>query len=470
MPVDKFTMTLKDLEQSDAKLHEYLAHMANIASSQAQNRQPQQLNAANLQQQQEALNLQRARSVHKSHADNSNRAPAAPTTSHAPFAIGAQSPQGIPVYANNELTQEKLVLPDKKKRRYNATASPATTPAQTHTVSIVKSSPGPKIESPEAQRTPAAPIMFKCSVADCQSDPEGFVSREELEKHSSEAHDPTHNIKDPLDAAAYAIESLRIALNLDENNKPKSVSQDLKTENAMLQAAAMKTTASSQGFKQEAATPMSRNPTQTGPSPASTMLKTPQATANVKTPASEAKSLGKDAAAAGTSAPVGAKFPATVAPDPWANSLVKPEWFKEVFGGVADLNRQVPMEIIRDWFERNPVTPQASPSSSSPEKDSPHKSDISANDELGIKLVATEDQDWVMADWCDESLPEDMANLEIPDVMDMDWETAFGKDEEEDNGTKSKKKGPDETSNEWLKAWAPDKIEEPKKKSVVKKR
>ena len=468
MPVDNFTMTLKELDQSEAKMHEYIALMMKKVGGQAQSMRPQQLNAANLQQQQEALNLQRARSVQKSHADNSNRAPAAPTTSHAPFAFGAQSPQGIPVYAKNELTQEKLVLPEKKKRRYNA-ASPAT-PAQTQTVPTVKSSPGPKAESPDAQRTPAAPQVIKCPVPDCQSGAAGFVSREDLEKHTFEAHDPTHNIKDPLDAARYAIESLQIALNVDENGKPKPVAQEPKSENVTLQAAPMKTTVSSQGFKQEAGTPMSRNPTQTGPSPASNLLKTPQTAATAKTPVSEAKTVGKDAVAVATSAPAETKVPPTAAPDPWANSHVKPEWFKEVFGGVANLNRQVPMDIVKEWFERNPLTPPTSPSSGSAEKDSPHKSDVSANDELGIKLVATEDQDWVMADWFDESLHDDLANLEIPDIMDMDWETAFGKVDDEENGGKGKKRDANETSDEWLRAWAPDKLEKSKRKGLGEKR
>ena len=469
MPVENFTMTLKELDQSEAKMHEYNVLMMKIVGSQTQNMRPQQLNAANLQQQQEALNLQRTRSVQKSHADNSNRAPAAPTTSHAPFALGAQSPHGIPVYAKNEFTTQKdLVLPEKKKRRYNA-ASPAT-PAQTQPVSTMKSSPRLKTESPEAQRTPAAPSMIKCPVPDCQSGAAGFVSKEDLEKHTFEAHDPTHNIKDPLDAARYAIESLQIALNVDENGKPKPVAQEPKSETVTVQAAPMKTTVSSQGFKQETATPMSRNPTQTGPSPSSNLLKTPQTAANVKTPASEAKTVGKEAAAAVTSAPAETRLPPSIAPDPWGGSHVKPEWFKEVFGGVADLNRQVPMDIVKDWFDRNPLTPPTSPSSGSAEKDSPHKSDISTNDELGIKLVATEDQDWVMADWFDESLHDDLANLEIPDIMDMDWDTAFGKLDDEESGGKGKKRDPNETSDEWLRAWAPDTLEKSKKKDLGQKR
>ncbi len=61
-----------------------------------------------------------------------HRAPAAPTTSHAPFSFGGQSPQGDPQFygpTKNELTQEKLVLPATKRRKGNNFASPST-PAQ----------------------------------------------------------------------------------------------------------------------------------------------------------------------------------------------------------------------------------------------------------------------------------------------------------------------------------------------------
>lgn len=467
VPVDNFTMSLTELEQSEARLHEYFqVMMKNYAGGipPAQNNKPQQLNAANLQQQQEALKVQRAATVQKSHANNSNRPPAAPTTSHVPFPFGSQSPQGVPHFygPKNELTSDKLVLPIAKKRKGNA-ASPATTPAETQTLPATKPSPLTKTESPEAQRTPAAATaVIKCPISDCESFAVGFATKEDLEKHTLEAHDPTYAIKDPLDAAAYAIESLRIALNLDENGRSKpAIAQEGKGDNAAaLQAAVMKSTASSQGIKQEISTPMSRIPTQTGPSPSSNLLKTPQAAPNVKTPASEAKSVDKETAIAGA-----LRSAAIVAPNTWANSHIKPEWFKEVFGGVADLNRQVPMDIITSWFQRNPVSPPTSPSSGSAEKDSTHKSDISANDDININLITTEDADWVMADWFDETLQGDMASLEIPDFMDMDWEHVFGKEEDQDaTASKGKRRGPNEPSDEWLKAWAPEKLEERKKK------
>ena len=463
-PVDNFTMSLEELNNIQKKLHDYFQYlMANKVPRTGQNPPQQQLSAENLQSQQEMLSKARVADLHKSHSNNSNRAPAAPTTSHAPFSFGGQSPQRVPQFygPTNELTQEKLVLPVTKKRKPNNNVASPSTPAAAN-----KSSPFGKIESADAQRTPAVPPMVKCPVANCETGAIGFSTKADLEKHIADTHEPKEPvIKDPLDAAAYAIESMRIALNLDQNGRSKPV-QEQKVE--PMQAQAMKTSLSAQGqasIKQEAATPMSRNPTQTGPSPSSNLLKTPQAAGNIKTPASDAKSTSKDIKATAS-----AKSPAAVAPDPWANSHVKPEWFKEVFSEVADLNRPVADDLIIDWLEQNPFTPSTSPSSGVPSKDSPHKSDISANDSLNINVNS---DDWLPPEWFDDGLPSDMAALDVGDFTDMDWEATFGKlDEDEEvlaNGKRRRERDPLDPSDEWLKAWAPDKWEEVKKKDAGRK-
>ena len=453
-------MSLEELEAIETKLHQYFQMMM---STKVPKTAPQpQLSAANLQSQQEALNKARAASLQKSHPNSSNRAPAAPTTSHAPFPFGAQSPQGIPQFygpTKNELTQEKLQLPVTKKRKGNNSPS---TPAQAPTPS-----PFGKTESPDTQRPPAViPIMIKCPVPNCETGSAGFPTKADFEKHIADAHEPKEPvIKDPLDAAAYAIESMRLALNLDENGRSKPLQEQTAEP---MQAQAMKASLSAQGqnsVKQEAATPMSRNPTQTGPSPSSNILKTPQAAANIKTPASDAKSTSKD-----TKPIVSARSPAAVAPDPWANSHVKPEWFKQVFSEVADLNRPVSNDLIIDWLERNPFTPSTSPSSGVPSKDSPHKSDIGANDTLNINVKS---DDWLPPEWFDDGLPSDMAALDVGDFMDMDWEATFGKSDDEEEvlgkGKRRRERDPLEPSDEWLKAWAPDQWEEEKKKDEGRK-
>ena len=216
-------MSLDELEATNTKLHQYFLMM--MSTKVPKTAPQQQLSAANLQSQQEALNKARAANLQKSHANNnSNRPPAAPTTSHAPFSIGGQSPQGIPQYTptKNELTQEKLVLPLTKKRKPNNVASPST-PAQAPTPAAAnKLSPFAKTESPDAQRPPAATPINKCPMANCETGTAGFSTKAELEKHIADAHEPKEPvIKDPLDAAAYAIESMRLALNLDQNGRHK---------------------------------------------------------------------------------------------------------------------------------------------------------------------------------------------------------------------------------------------------------
>ena len=465
-PVDNFTMSLDELDAIQTKLHQYFQMM--MSAKVPKTAPQQQLTDANLQSQQEALNKVRAANLQKSQANNSNRAPAAPTTSRAPFSFGEQSPQGIPQFygpTRNEVTQEKLVLPPKKKMKPNVT-SPST-PAQAPTpVAANKHSPFGKTESPDAQRLSAVTPTFKCPVVNCETGTAGFSTKADLEKHIADAHKPKEPvIENPLDAAAYAIESMRLALNLDQNGKSMLL-QDQNPE--PMQAQAMKTSLSAQGqssIKQEAATPMSRNPTQTGPSPSSNLLKTPQAAANVKTPASDVKSTGKDIKATAS-----AKSSAFTAPDPWANSDVKPEWFKQVFSEVADLNRPVSNDLIIDWLEHNPFTPSTSPSSGVPSKDSPHKSDISANDTLNINVKA---DDWLPPPWFDDGLPSDMAALDVADFLDMDWEATFGKSEDEEevlaNGKRRRERDPLEPSDEWLKAWAPDQWEEVNKEDEARK-
>lgn len=415
----------------------------------AKGAQPQKLNAANLQQQQEALLAQRARSA--SH-QNTHKPPAAPTTSHAPFSFGAQSPQGVPLFYKNEneLTQDKLRLPVAKKRKGNqaASASPPETKTQTPGA---KSSPLTKVESPEAQRPLSMSSLMKCTVAGCSVP--GFATKSELEKHVKESHPPKdEDIEDPMQ---FFLESLQFALNLDSNGQPKPV--EPKPSKESLQAPAMKPSGStqSQNIKQEVATPMSRTLTGTGPSPSSNLLKTPQPTSTVKTPASDTKVNPKDAAVAKGKA----GEEASPAPDPWANSRVSLEWFQEVFGQFRNLNNEVDDDFLAEWAARNPAPPMT-PSTSTDTKPSPRKSDVSANDNLDIKISASKpgaDESGQPPDWDDlwtNEMVTDLATLDMEGLLnvdiDMDWSDSFDEQLKVDDGP----------SDEWLKVYAVDKWEE----------
>ena len=465
-------MTLRDLEQNKQRLTQYLSFFLRSFQPhfgvQTQPSQPQQLSAANLQQQQAMFNAQRAAaSAQKSQSNANSRAPAAPTATHPPFQIGSQSPQGVPLrYAasKNELTQEQLRLPPGKKRKPNQAASPASTSIQAMNTPVTKSSPAAKVESPEISRAPTMPTMWRCPVPDCENGKTSFATREELENHRLDIHENKEPaIKDPLDAAAYAIESLRICLNLDENGKSrpaapaKEAKGATKEEAGSLRAPLMKATAStqSQAIKQEAATPMSRNPTQTGPSPSSNLLKTPQTT-NVKTPTSDAKPATKDGSLKGTKAKAP---PSSAEPDPWVTSHVRPEWFTEVFSGVRNLNSSLSPEFLTNWMERNAFSRPSSPSTGALDKDSPHKSDVSPNDKLNIN-VEVDDEDWVLSECFNANLRGDLGAFDVDDV-DMVWDDVLKIEEpEEVLGKGKRRRDPMDPSDEWLKVWAPEKFEE----------
>ena len=467
-------MSLKQLEEYKAKMHQYFSFMMEKGGQLNQARvyqPPQQLNAANLQQQQDAINLQRAASVQRSHA-NSNRAPAAPTTTHAPFPLTSLSPSGVPqIYASkNELTQEKLVLPVSKKRKNNNNpTSAASTPAYSKGTPVTKSSPLPKPASPDVQRTKATISLMKCLEEGCTTGGAGFATKDELEKHYSEAHDPTQNIKDPTEAAEYAIESLREVLGLDENGNCKPVAPETKQEKAVSQAPVMKSTVSSQGIKQEVSTPMSRNPTQTGPSPSAALLKTPQNTSSVKTPNSDTKSLVREVIANVASGSNNTVPAAAVESDGWANSKVDKTWFSAVYGGLTNLNRSVGTEAMTAYLQRNPFTPSTTPSSAA--KDSPDRTDISPRDDLNVSINVQAgepgelEDDWVLThDWFDDDLQSDMADLTLPNLEDiMEWQKTFANDDEDLEDEKL-------NDNEWgapvefLKAHDPEKYEALKKK------
>ncbi|KAL9125832.1 MAG: hypothetical protein Q9217_005018 [Psora testacea] len=506
-PIENFTVSAEELDQILLKLKEQCAsvlskmvppqqkgasrqQLPQTANQQSQRAlgsilnqqqasaspQPQKLTAESLQQQQEAIQRSRAASLQKNQNSSSsgnnhsiNRPPAAPTTTHAPFPFGQHSPQGVPVIYNtrNELTQDKLVLPAAKKRKNNNQASAASTPAQTSQTPGSQSSPFNKVDSPEAQRAPAVPVAkLRCTVPGCKTKAL-FNGQADLDKHVANAH-PSRE-EDVTDPLAYCLEGFRIILNLDERGKAKHA-ESTSTSNA--QPSVLKKSASSQGpnIKQEVATPTSRNPTGTGRSPSAHILKTPQPSNNVKTPASDTKSTGQ-AAAMKT---IASKVTDTAAADSWANAKVPMHWFPTVFGDVADLNRPVSSDFLTDWLERNPFNLSSDDCSSS-SKHSPHASDISANDELNVNLVGDSSNiDWIPSDWLDDGLVGDLATSVLDPLLEMDWDTAFGggggAEQKELVVGRARKRNEGDASDEFLRVYAPDKLEERTKKEPERRR
>ena len=475
-PGDRFSISPEDLETLITNLKKFFAFvMAKMVQQKnsimqaqgnqqsVQDRQTQppsggnqgqtpELNAANLQQQQQALQAQLKLQRNESHRHN--RAPAAPTAAQPPFLLGAQSPDGTPhAYGPTVLTQDQLKFPPPKKRKPNQQGSAASTPAQVQATPASSSSPQMvKIPSPESQRQQAVPQTFKCAVGSCDVNKNGFASQAELTKHTTDVHEPKEPpVEDPL---AWAMESVRLGLGLDVHGKMKPRKEEPRAENKALEAPKMKLSASQQTqtpMKQEAATPtgqtappMSRAATQTGPSPASQMLKTPQASTHIKTPASatsgvkletgKADSKPKSPAAATTT-----KSPPTPPqPDLWADSSISPASLSHYFSDLADM-QSMPWSDLQ--LALTPPPSSSSPSSAlstgsssakSPhhDKNSPRASDIAETDALDLSIRISDDRAWWPSEWFedfDEAGGVGGGAYKGAGFADVDWESAFGK-------------------------------------------
>lgn len=481
-PADHFNISPEELEASIAKLREYFAlamqkvlqqkHLqAQGIQQSVQDRQSQppqvsqgrtpELNAANLQQQQQALQAAAQLKLQRNESHRHNRAPAAPTSTQPPFLLGAQSPDGTPhAYGPTVLTQDQLKFPPPKKRKPNQHGSAASTPAQVQATPASSSPPQmAKIPSPEAQRQQAVPQIFKYPVGGCDANKNGFSSQAELAKHTADIHEPKEPlIEDPL---AWALESFRLGLGLDAHGKMKPRKEEAKAENKALEAPKMKLSASQQSqtpMKQEVGTPagqtalpMSRAPTQTGPSPASQMLKTPQASITVKTPASAASGVKLETAKESKMKfPGGAaavKEPPSPPPtDLWADSSISPAGISYCFSGLSDL-QSVPWTELQTALTPPWSTPSGGRggSSAKSDKNSPRASDIGENDNLNISIAA--ERAWMPNEWFEDGAGglEGGGGYGGADLMDVDWESAFGKmvvreDAGREQGKEGKKK------------------------------
>ncbi|KAL8788331.1 MAG: hypothetical protein Q9213_001728 [Squamulea squamosa] len=476
--VDHFTISQVDLENAYQRIRQYFLYVmskfgkpknASQQGEQVQNQlQHQQappsqekapLNAANLEEQQNLLKAQRAAAMQKQNSGYGSRAPAAPTSEKPPPfppALGPQSPHGIPHQYGGppKLTADQLVLPQNKRRKSNNhQPSAGSTPVPAHSTPVAKSSPsGPKLTSPEMQKAPVPQLSFKCGVSDCQSGQKGFATQAELEQHNTDTHEPIEPEID--DAAEFALESMRIALGLDENgkSKPRQETPEAPKMKASLSAQSHK------DIKQEASTPMARVGSQNGLSQASNLLKAPQASA--KSPASDA-SKGKNSKGPTTSS----KEPTPPPFDPWAGSCISPEDILSSWSSLADMNSMSFTSLQKG------LTPSSTLSSvnEKSEKNSPRTSDISENDAVKISLDVNNDEknDWIPREWFDDSLHSEIESMnfgpdsfmqdgginifaDYPDTEMVDLDPNSSKVMEQDEQ--------DIATDEWLKVYAPEKL------------
>lgn len=387
-----FSMGLKDVDEAlniaQNMIADVLAKYPNLSRSQAApgpvGGQPQAagaalqapmpqtmpLNAANLQQQQQALakqqqNKMHARSTSKSHT------PAAPTTAQPPFAIS--SPQGVPMYGQPQIDPGQLRIPPAKKRKnanittpilpQKAAPAPQTGPAGTQEMRLDQQG--------QALEVKQGPKVWPCPEVDCDhyyNDP--FASEQELAKHKQEEH-----VKPLQDPAKFMMGELAQMLGLEEDGTEKKAEKsgtaaDAKTE---IQGQAL------------AAIPMKAQPSSTGkPSPA---VSTKQAK-----PSDGKQAVGT--AKQGTDSKEGQPQPPKTeqaTQDLWANSSVNPQDLVHNFqkfetgAGGAISN----MDVYRS------ITPNDTPESSKDGLSEPN-SDITEGADLNIDLQFGEfDRNWM---------------------------------------------------------------------------
>ena len=263
--------------------------------------QAQPLTPENLRQLQAQNDAQRQndtqRRESKTKVQKGNDAPPAPTASQPPFAFGDQRGHGTPKYAGAGLKQEDLKL-DPKRRKKNPPGTVTSTPATNQGTPLPVSSPQQtKAKKPEV-------LPFKCSVVDCEYHTKGFSTRNELDMHTKETHQPKEEKID--DPRIFFLKQTREGLGLDEHGLSKK-KLTVQPAQAGLKAPPMQKSLSKASVsanvkvESKSSTPatMARGPSQHGVkagSPSSNLLKTPQL-GNDRTIGVKDDSFGKSAVA-----------------------------------------------------------------------------------------------------------------------------------------------------------------------------
>jgi hypothetical protein len=324
------------------------------------------LNAANLQQQQQALNKQNQK-IHNRSGSHSSRPPAAPTSAHAP-SFPASTDNSVPHYFEPEpkVTQETLRLPPNKKPKVSASSTPQLGQA---TPGSNASPPLNKARSPEMKRQPTSDqikiedtrAVFACPELDCDSHFDGFENQAELEKHRLEEH-----IQPLLNPAQYALTEFATILGLEADGKP------IKTETTDAPVAPKVAASTSQQTK-----PVIKpgaTPTGTGLTPMDR----------------QSSALGKASPAMPKDKVDVQQPPTTKEPAPienlWQNASVNPMDLLQNFQGIDSAANGA----ISDMSVYRSITPNDTPESSKDGASEPN-SDISENIDLTINLDILDD-------------------------------------------------------------------------------
>jgi hypothetical protein len=386
-----FSMGLKDVDEAlniaQNMIADVLAKYPNLSRSQgapaAVGGQPQAqhqppvpqampLNAANLQQQQQALAKQQNKLHNRS--NSKSHTPAAQTTAQPPFAIN--SPQGIPMYGQPPIDAGQLRIPPTKKRKNSNTSAPVLPQKAVPPPQTVHAGPQEIRHDQQGQvgEIKQGPKVWACPEIDCghyYNDP--FSSEEELVRHRQEEH-----VKPLQDPAKFMMSELAHMLGLEEEGTAK------KTEKLGTAADAQPNKIENQG-QALSAIPMKAQTSSAGkPSPAVSAKQAKSSDGKQVVPAAKQDTEAKE----------NQPQPPKVVPamqDLWASSSVNPQDLIHNFqkfetgAGGAISN----MDVYRS------ITPNDTPESSKDGLSEPN-SDITEGVDLNIDLQFTEfDRNWM---------------------------------------------------------------------------
>lgn len=255
---DKLTMSLQEVIQSRQLIESMVKDLSSantgrpqqLGGPAADQEQPQQnqpgpkpapapLNEANLAKQTQALNK-----MHQRSNSRGGQPPAAPTSTQPPFAFGAASPDGKPLWAApTPLTQDNLQIPAAARKRVKP--NPRDPQTSSPVVSSQVASPqtkgiSPELKRQEAKAAPSKPA-FMCTEAGCELAGLGFPTEEARKQHHREVHIlPYQNPQQFLE------QSLAAAIGLDEHGLPKMQAKT-EAETPMSREASMRDQGSAPG-------------------------------------------------------------------------------------------------------------------------------------------------------------------------------------------------------------------------------
>ena len=420
--VDNFTITGPECEKGLWKLHDVLKQLRELMSRSQQQQAAQNTMtsaapaalpvasgpAPNRFADSTSRPPVRQLPVQKSHATNRDKeAPPAPTSPKPPFQFGGSPPpHGVPAYHGpNELTQDKLNLP--KRRKANPTADGNAEMNKSQGGAGILSH-NAKAVSPLVSRTEAA---FKCAAPGCEYAKKGFSTADALAKHIDEVH----REKDPEDPLLFVLDQAKLGLGLDSQGKLSTKRKGSEMER-VVSSQPVKQSLSVQGLnalRMEGGTPMSRLPTSQAGSVGA--MRTPQGTPSTKPATLEDRPTPQMTGHARVEAIRASSKEPLTPPDLWVDAGISPAELSNSFPAISDL---------QGCPSLNSLTPDSTVSGNKSEKNSPKAgSDVEEMDGIEINI---ESDSWFPASIFQEAMSTQYDNSFVnDDILNEDWETVF---------------------------------------------